>query len=240
MIKEALEYIIGLRKEDVIEINDRKYSTFGLVPVKEPQPAALKVSNLTSLIDYIDSNVDNLSTPLILHVSSPTEVEVKSAIFGPFEQRTNFLEAAAQTPDFRFGNWYDQESFIIALQSKFQMSEHMALVMQLVGGLTDGTVRTFGDDGTTQTVQAKAGLAKVADISVPNPVLLIPFRTFTEVEQPASRFVFRMKSGRELPEMALFEADGGAWKNVAMRNVRDYLGKELASFLTDKKIVLIS
>jgi len=29
---------------------------------------------------------------------------------------------------------------------------------------------------------------------------------------------------------ALFEADGGAWENVAMRNIKDYLEVELADY----------
>jgi hypothetical protein len=163
-----------------------------------------------------------------------------SLLFGSFAQRRHFIEAQAKTPEFRFCNWYDQESFIIAMQSKFLLTDHLSLVLSLVGGLNDGAVKTFSDDGITQTVQAKAGLARVADVSVPNPVCLIPYRTFVEVEQPASKFIFRMKSGRETPEMALFEADGGAWKNEAMKNIRDYLSDKLAKLVTEGKIVLIS
>lgn len=240
MIKEALQYIIGLKKDEIIEVNSRKYATTNISPVKEPAPAALEVSNLTSLVDYLKSNVDKREFPIIVHVCSPTEVEVKSTLFGPFEQRTNFIEAKAQVPEFRFGNWYDQESFIIALQSKFLVNDNLTAVRSLVGNVRDGVVKNFGDDGISQSVEAKAGIANVENVVIPNPVNLIPFRTFTEVEQPASNFVFRMKSGRELPEMALFEADGGAWKNVAMKNVRDYLGKELAEFVLENKIVLIS
>lgn len=240
MIKEALQYIVGMNKPDVVEIDGRKYATTSISQIKEPAPSALEVSNLTSLINYIQSNVDKREFPLIVHVCSPTVVELRSTLFGPFEQRYSLIEAKAQTPEFRFGNWYDQEQFIIALQSKFQMSEHLALVLSLVGGLTDGVVKTFGDDGVSQTVQAKAGIARVADVQVPNPVELIPYRTFVEVEQPSIRFIFRMRSGRELPEMALFEADGGAWKNEAMKNIRYYLSNELAAFVLENKIVLIS
>ena len=66
---------------------------------------------------------------------------------------------------------------------------------------------------------------------MPNPVTLCPFRTFVEVKQPESRFVFRMRQseGRGV-ECAVFEADGGAWKNAAMSNVKEYLKKELEGF----------
>ena len=68
---------------------------------------------------------------------------------------------------------------------------------------------------------------KVDDI-VPNPCRLRPIRTFTEVEQPASLFVFRLEQGsNETVTGALFEADGGAWKLEAMSNIKRYLDEEL-------------
>ena len=51
----------------------------------------------------------------------------------------------------------------------------------------------------------------MADVKVPNPVTLRPFRTFIEVEQPESKFIFRMREGGRC---AIFEADGahGSWR----------------------------
>lgn len=64
---------------------------------------------------------------------------------------------------------------------------------------------------------------------MPNPVYLAPYRTFAEIEQPVSKFVFRMESG---PKAALFEADGGAWKNEAILKIKEYLQKELSGIKT--------
>ena len=87
-------------------------------------------------------------------------------------------------------------------------------------------MRTTGDDGVTQTVTAKAGVVLSKDVRVPNPVSLRPYRTFREVLQPASSFVLRLQGGGKAsttPVGALFEADGGAWKVEAMRNISTYL-----------------
>jgi len=61
-------------------------------------------------------------------------------------------------------------------------------------------------------------------------VVLRPYRTFLEIEQPASAFVFRLRRGREgeLPTCALFEADGGRWKLEAIERIRDYLKEQLS------------
>jgi hypothetical protein len=74
-------------------------------------------------------------------------------------------------------------------------------------------------------VTAKSGISTVENVIVPNPVMLCPFRTFAEVEQPESEFVFRMQTGFKA---ALFEADGGKWKLYAMQNVKAYLEEKLA------------
>lgn len=71
---------------------------------------------------------------------------------------------------------------------------------------------------------------------VPNPVTLIPYRTFLEVQQPASDFIFRMKSSCGV-QCAIFEADGGTWKNEAMNNIKEYLKNELADL---KQFTVIS
>ena len=36
---------------------------------------------------------------------------------------------------------------------------------------------------------------ELADVIVPNPVKLRPYRTFAEIEQPESSYVFRIKDG---------------------------------------------
>ncbi|OSA97223.1 hypothetical protein B2H85_16310, partial [Clostridium botulinum] len=55
-------------------------------------------------------------------------------------------------------------------------------------------------------------------------VALAPYRTFPEVQQPTSKFIFRMQQG---PKAAIFEADGGAWRNQAMQSIKAYLQEEL-------------
>lgn len=116
-----------------------------------------------------------------------------------------------------------------ALQSKFAPNEDRDLVLKFAGTVEDGTVAEYGDDGVTQKATIKTGVASKADAVVPNPVNLIPYRTFLEVQQPASDFIFRMKSSCGV-QCAIFEADGGAWKNEAMSRIKNYLALELSEY----------
>lgn len=227
MIKEALQYIVGLKEPVISVIGDSTYSDKPLERISyTPYAHSIEMSTLTSLVDYIKANIDTMSEKMIIHVVSPTEVRLFSSLDDD-RNREYLVDVNAQLPGFRFGEFIEHESFCIALQSKFIQNEDRELVLKFAGTVEDGTVAQYGDDGVTQKATVKTGLTSAADAIVPNPVNLIPYRTFLEVEQPASDFIFRMKSERGV-QCAIFEADGGAWKNEAMQNIKDYLASELA------------
>lgn len=100
---------------------------------------------------------------------------------------------------------------------------------------------TFSDDGVSQQAIIKAGVTTKDAAFVPNPVNLIPYRTFLEVPQPASDFVFRISEGRGgAPAFKLVAADGGLWKSQAVDNVKNYLVKALADVPDREKITIIA
>lgn len=158
---------------------------------------------------------------MTIHVESPERVYFISELDSE-RGRECLFEVEAETSAFRFGSWYEQENFMIALQSNFQPNDDLAAVMMLAGNIEKKNNQTFSDDGVSQVATMSVGVASKADAMVPNPVELIPFRTFMEVEQPSSKFVFRI-SGEEIPQFKLVEAEGGIWKCEAIANIKDYL-----------------
>lgn len=236
MIRAALEYINGLKEPTIKEIDGNTYSDKPLERISYiPYAGAIEMKTLSSFVEYIKANIDEMSDKMIVHVVSPTEVQLYSAL-DTDRNREYLVEVNAELPDFRFGSFIDHESFVIALQSKFVSNADRDLVLKFAGTVEDGTVTEYGDDGVTQKATVKTGVASKADAVVPNPVTLIPYRTFLEVQQPASDFVFRMKSANGV-QCAIFEADGGAWKNEAMDNIKEYLKNELADL---KQFTVIS
>jgi len=77
-------------------------------------------------------------------------------------------------------------------------------------------------------------------VIVPNPVKLRPYRTFAEIEQPQSSYVFRIQDSDRGPSFKLVEADGGLWKNATMKKIKDYLAYELAEELEKYHITIIA
>ena len=226
-LKEALEFVVGLRKPEIFDIDGNKYSDKELCRVKHnPKAAAIVMTTLSSFIDYVKSNVDVIETEkMIVHVVSPTKVLMYSCL-DEDRTRENLVEVRAQIPDFDYGQYMDHENFLIALQSKFLKNEDRDLLLKFAGTVRSGSVAEYGDDGVSQKATVKSGVSSVTDAVVPNPVSLAPYRTFIEVAQPESSFVFRMREyDSRGVQCAIFEADGGAWKNCAMERIRDYLFK---------------
>lgn len=224
--REALEYLVNLgeKKEPIIELDQGTFSRVSLNRVTEPVASKLTVSTLTGLVDYIKTNVDKLEGKLLIQVKSPEEVTLYSPLNADRE-REKYVSAEAILPNnVVYDRFLDTERFNIMFQSAFVDDEDKSKLLKYTALITDDTVKNFGDDGISQKVTVKTGVVSVSDAVVPNPVTLAPFRTFPEVEQPESKFIFRMKEG---PSAALFEADGGAWRNKAILNIKAYLEKEL-------------
>lgn len=228
MIKEALKYVVGLSEPFIENLNGRIFSDKALEEVVTERYAdSFALTTLSSLVEYIKVNVESMKGYMFVHVQSPTKVQVFSTL-DFFRKREYVVNVYANLPEITTNRFIDRETFNIALQSKFEETTDKTLLLKFVGTVEEGTVQEYGDDGVTQKATIKTGIASRGDAIVPNPVVLKPYRTFTEVEQPESAFVFRMKSDRcGGVECAIFEADGGAWKNKAMENVKAYLKEAL-------------
>lgn len=229
MTRDALQYVVDLKTAEVLDINGGKYVDKNVHRVdKELRASAIQMNTLTSLVDYLKAGVDSMADKMLVQVVSPMKVRVLSMLDAD-RKREELVDVEAMIPDFEYGRYMGNERFIIALQSKFIANDDRALLLQFAGTVKDESIAQYGDDGVTQKATIKTGITSVGDAVVPNPVKLRPFRTFIEVEQPESAFVFRMRQAEgHGVECAIFEADGGAWKNAAMKSIKEYLQYELA------------
>lgn len=192
----------------------------------EAEAPTLTVNTLTAIKDYLTLNPDNLDlSTIMVHVVDPVRVNVVSAPFGGWKQRATHMQAQALIPRHRFDQFESPDIFVPYLQSCFCPGEHLADLLKITGNLVDTSEVSLKDDGVSQEVSIRHGAARKAEVPVPSPAILYPFSTFSEVEQPARKFVFRLSS---LPlKCALLEADGGAWKLAAIQSIAAWLAQAL-------------
>lgn len=230
MIEKALKYLIGLAAPNFEEINGEQYSDKPLYRISHnPKASEIEMNTLSSLSDYIKSGIDKMHGNMIIHIQSPTRVELYSCLDDERE-RERIAVVSARVPDFKFGQFMGHEAFCINLQSKFlnNPDTDKEILLKFAGTVEAGTIAEYGDDGVTQKATVKTGIASKGDAIVPSPVFLVPYRTFVEVDQPGSTFIFRIKDDKYNGiQCALFEADGGSWEISAMDGIRLYLENQL-------------
>ena len=233
-LKEALEYVVDLKDNEQKII--RNYSSEGkeyydakahdlheLDPRRYPKP--LELSSLTSLVEYVRKQLDqtNLYVNLIIHVTNHDTVEVKSELDDE-KRRETLAVAKAIIPAINFGRYVDVETFNIMMQSNFIPNVDSEVVLNYASAIKIDKGAEISDNGISQVTTIKTGVSTLQLAKAPNPVTLKPYRTFQEVDQPESKFVFRIN---DAPGCALFEADGGIWIAAAKANIAEYLHNNL-------------
>jgi len=193
---------------------------------KIPEPRVIEVNSLVGILDFLRQyQLEEFTVPpAIIHVVNYNEVSVRSKLLKS-GQRITFCTAACHNilkDTFESGKFYGQEQMIINLQSLFVKTPETDALLGVIGKTTDITSRDFNDDGYSQGVAVKAGIASTSEVKLPNPVTLQPYRTFHEIEQPKSIFIARTRKMQSGPEFSLFQADGGLWKLLAIDSIKNF------------------
>ena len=233
MDSQAIEKIEQLVKSSMtVEVEGQQFSVANLKPVRQDiRPNAVTVHNLRGFCGFINNDIDCAikGKSWLIVVENPKSVTLVSNYNEKDGDRTYLVRAkiSEELEEFPFGRFMPQEEFAIKFRSMFiqKNGDDSAYVLAYTSKLVGGTEIQGSDDGITQTVTAKRGVsgALVEKTDLKPIVRLTPWRTFREAEQPESEFLFRVRLENDMPRVALFEADGGAWVNDATQNVVNYI-----------------
>lgn len=188
-------------------------------------PALISVQTLSGIIDLLEHEGIQ-HEDVMLQVCDHATVRVVAKHDDDFGRR--YVLAKAEMPklaEFQFGQWYPSEEFVIGLLTLFAPeSVDRDYVISTSKKIVSGETIVTADDGISQTVVIQSGAALKTPTKLNNRVHLSPFRTFREVLQPSSEFVFRVKRSNDGSALlSLIESDGGAWRLHAMESIRSWL-----------------
>ena len=242
MDKATIDKIEELAMQNrTVEVDGQVFSEHSLQPVFfTPRAESITVHSLLGFCTYINDGFDGLAKDDVMVVVYDTDyVALVSKLFGKDKQRESVVDTTlCDVEKFPFGKFMTQEEFAIKFRSLFVPSEKndTNYVLSFVSKLHGGTAITTEDDGITQQVGVSRGVSgKMTEKATLKPIVkLAPYRTFREIEQPESEFLLRTRlDDEDTPRVALFEADGGAWRITAMNRIAEYI----ANACPDVKII---
>lgn len=237
MLKTAIQYLVSLKDNKTYTINGDTYSDHELhrIPPHVAHPSRISVTGLDSIVKLVRNELDMFDNlPLFIRVDGARKVSVFSTYDDEMD-RDNLYEASCDVPDFRDG-FREYEKAIIELRSKFAPSEGVNYLLDLLSRISKENGVTSHDNGVSQEVEARQGIALKATVQIKPRVMLRPYRTFLEVEQPESEFLLRLD---EDGNVGLFEADGGMWAMSAKERIMGYFNEKLAEEIAAGKVVVM-
>lgn len=242
MIAKAMDWIKGHCAPTITEIDGAKWSDRELEKIENVKTlVAVNFHTLTALTEYLKSEVDVPNCfvgHIFINVVSPSSISVYSeANEYNHYKRTDIATVSAMLPAVKIGQWVDQTEFCIMMRANFidnglyETEDKVAhfdtdrdALISVASNIVSGTIAQYEDTGISQKATLKTGIQESEDKLLPEKVTLRPYRTFMEVEQPKSEFIFRAKDDKfGGVQLALYEADGGMWKLNAMSAIRNYL-----------------
>lgn len=238
MIRAAIEKILEVSENKIHELNGNFYTEKPVTLINSPvyKPRSIDVNSLDSLVKLInEEGVVSGVGKLFVRVSSHKDVEVFSSYSDRYE-RSYLYRAESDSPRVRVDYYEDYEKTMVLLRSAFIPNEGTAYLLDMLSRISNEESVQSSDNGMTQTVEVRKGIALQAKETVKSRVKLIPYRTFLEVEQPESEFLVRLNKDGEI---AFFEADGGMWKLNAKDKIASYLESALEQHILSGAVVVM-
>lgn len=231
----AVQEVAGLATKaaqvQLLEIDGRKFTNSPgalRLNVDPDLPEPLKFYTLNAFVDYLQAEEEQA----FIHVVSAVQVNAVGRLEGHDKsQRRNI--ASALTPiatGLALNSPISMEDLAIGLQTCFSQDlGDIAKLRAFCASVRSTESVGVDDDGVSQTVAAKRGIAAVQTTAVMNPWNLAPYRTFAEVAQPISPFVLRFRDARHGDDMSagLYETGNQLWRVIAVQAVATYLRDKL-------------
>lgn len=247
MLEKAFEWIKKHSEAHIQDIDGATWSDKPLTKIENVQSLEkVDFYTLTSLVNYLKSKAD-VPNEFIRHVfisiMSPDHISVYSeANEVNYYHRMQIADVRAMLPAVKIGQFVDQTEFCIMMRANFidkgltdlgngqaEFDTDRDELIRVASNIVTGTIAQYEDTGISQKATIKTGIQECDERLLPEKVTLRPYRTFMEVEQPKSEFIFRAEDSKyDSVRLALYEADGGRWKMDAMAYIKEYLETQLA------------
>lgn len=242
--KEFLEKVIEMTAPAVLDVNGRKMVVRSSGDTEDitPDPVfapTLELGSLEAMVKMVKTEAAlKVDAPIYIEAKSPTRVECYEQHHEKDEmclRPVRYIAKATDVPGWEEKVELPFEQAMIALRTRFQATPDTEYALKLLSDITTGSKITYNDNGVATSIVTKRGVDLQANASIRPIITLRPYRTFQEVEQPASEFLIRVNERG----IAFIEADGGMWKLAARKTIKAYFEEQFEKEIKDGKVVVM-
>lgn len=190
MLAKMIDKIVSLKETKIFEIDGQTYADASLtrIPPHVDRPDCISVSGLDSICKLIRTELEKVGTTIMVQVKSNDTVEVMTTYLSDFSRNTLY-RAKADAPGLRTG-FRGREVALIELRSLCIPNEGTAYLLDLLSRMTNENSVSTNDNGVTQTVEARQGVATPRSSSCPRRS---GSGTFPSVSPPSYGVVVKKK-----------------------------------------------
>ena len=237
MLRDFVNKLEELSAPTFHEIDGSVYSNQQMVLIQDrkPMPRCIDLTGLDSICKMVRNEAEHIGLQIFIQVKDYRSVSVFTSLDAD-EDRLYLYKCVADTPAVTTDRFLPYEKAVIELRSLYIPNDSTDYLLKLLASISNESKVTSSDNGVTQKVEAKSGIALNSMVEIKPRVNLQPFRTFVEVEQPESEFLLRISDHGEI---GLFPADGGVWKLEATRNIARYFEEKLHDLIESGAVVVI-
>lgn len=239
-LAEKIEELVNGQVEPELEtINGVDYikTAKGYEQLKKPRMDIINVNSLNGLVEMVKVVIKNevLGIPALVVNVDVNDIIVSTShnIAGEMDQ---IIKAYPLIPDLGLDRRQSVEELIIKLSTAFIETENTTKFINSISSLRIVEDVEFNDDGIGQTITAKKGAQLNQKYTIQPIVKLKPIRSYSEIEQVESKFLFRVD---QRGEVILYEADGGQWRYDVQKRIVKYLNGSLKELINDGKVKII-
>lgn len=231
MLAEFLAKLREYAGDGAFDLQDGR-RVFGRQTFNPPLPEeqsypTITVGSLSGFIESVAAAVQNEAPEMVICEAQ------RVFLVGPCRPMTrgrDTLRAAIYVPNpCKVGEFQMLEDFRLQLMTHFVPSEGRDGLLKFLSSVVDENMTTYSDDGISQMVSVRSGVASVAQVAAPSVVTLRRIRSFSDVEHVESQYVLRMRKGTGGPVVALIEVESG-WRqrqaSVVAERVREGLSEK--------------
>jgi hypothetical protein len=242
MLKAAIEKIQEMSKPVIQVIEGRTFSVNTDGEASEIRPTidlahTLSLRSLDALVKMIKTEaVNKYAAPFYIMI--PDHMTVR-CFAQPKEEIRNIRQVfyevnATDVPGWEAEAQLGFEAAQIAMRTRFQETPDTTYALKLLSEISNGAKITFSDNGIATSVVTQKGVSLQTNESIRPIVSLKPYRTFQEVDQPASQFLIRINEHG----ISFIEADGGMWKLAARKTIKEYFDKALENEISNGTVIV--